>query len=111
MQTADSGASEVDIYRFEGFEVRVRTGVLLHEGERIKIQELPFRVLLVLLETPGQIVSQDVLQARLWSDETFAHFDSRLRVAMRKLRDALGDKAAEPRFIRTLSGQDRKSVV
>lgn len=105
MQTADSGASEVDIYRFEGFEVRVRTGVLLHEGERIKVQELPFRVLLVLLETPGQIVSQDVLQARLWSDETFAHFDSRLRVAMRKLRDALGDKAAEPRFIRTLSGQ------
>jgi len=105
MQSADSGASEVDIYRFEDFEVRVRTGVLLHEGERIKIQELPFRVLLVLLETPGQIVSQDVLQARLWSDETFAHFDSRLRVAMRKLRDALGDKATEPRFIRTLSGQ------
>ncbi len=105
LESKEGSPREVDAYLFDCFEVKVRLGLLLKDGEKTRIQGLPFQALLVLLEEPGQVVSQETLQARLWNDKTFVNFDSSLRVAMRKLRDALEDSASDPRYIRTISGR------
>ena len=95
-QTADS-------YRFGAFELRVKAGLLLHEGTRVRIQELPLRMLLLLVEHSGEVVSRDQLRNHLWGAKTFVEFDSNLRVAAAKLREALGDNAAQPRFLETVA--------
>ncbi|WP_158820221.1 winged helix-turn-helix domain-containing protein [Granulicella sp. S156] len=105
LESKEDSLREVDSYLFDGFEVKVRLGLLLKDGEKTRIQRLPFQALLVLLEEPGRVVSQETLQARLWSDKTFMDFDSSLRVAMRKLRDALQDSASDPHYIRTIAGR------
>ena len=78
-----------DIYRFDCFEVRVKAGVLLRKGQRVRIQELPFRMLLALLENPGKIVSREELRQRLWNQQSFGELDNGLHVAAAKLREAL----------------------
>ena len=95
-QTADS-------YRFGAFELRVKAGLLLHHGARVRIQELPLRMLLLLVEHSGEVVSRDQLRNHLWGARTFVEFDSNLRVAAAKLREALGDNAAQPRFLETVA--------
>jgi eukaryotic-like serine/threonine-protein kinase len=107
---SDSNLETPDRYKFGLFEVQIRAGILLLEGERIRIQELPFQMLLVLLETHGQLVTHEELRRRLWSNKKFVDFESGLRVALKKLRAALGDDATEPRFIRTVSGRGYKFI-
>lgn len=75
------------------------------------MQEQPYRVLLVLLETPGEIVSRDELRSRLWPGDTFVDFDGSLRVAVRKLREALGDNAEDPRYIETIPKRGYRFLV
>src|SRR4029077_6116709 len=70
-------------------------------GRKIRLQEQPFRILLLLLEHQGEVVSRDQLRERIWG-ETYVDFEEGLNTAIRKLRDALGDSAANPRFIETL---------
>ncbi|MBB6143527.1 DNA-binding winged helix-turn-helix (wHTH) protein/tetratricopeptide (TPR) repeat protein [Silvibacterium bohemicum] len=95
-----------DGYRFGRFEVRIRNGVLLRDEKRIKIEELPFQLLLVLLESPGEVVSKETLRSRLWSDRIFGELDNGLHVAAAKLREALGEKAgATARHIETIRGR------
>lgn len=65
---------------------------------RLPLQEQPFRVLAVLLECPGEVVTRQQLQARLWPADTYVGFDEGLNTAIRKLRTAFGDSAANPRF-------------
>ncbi len=101
---------ECSAYRFDVFEVQVRSEVLLQNDQRVKIQELPFRMLLVLLENPGRIVSTDELGSRLWGQKTYGELGSSLRTATAKLREALGDDAANPRFVKTFSGQGYKFI-
>ena len=91
-----------DAYKFDRFEARVKPGFLLREDKRIKIEDLPFQMLLVLLETPGQVVTKEELRDRLWAGKTFGELDSSLHVAAAKLREALGESAGEPRFIETV---------
>jgi len=91
-----------EVYRFDLFEVWVETGVLTRKGNRVRIQDLPFRMLLVLLETPGRVVSREELRNRLWSQQTFGELDNSLHVAATKLRETLGDQASAPRYIRTI---------
>jgi eukaryotic-like serine/threonine-protein kinase len=90
------------IYRFGPFEVHAASGELLKNGRPIRLQEQPYRLLLVLLETPGEVVSRDELRNRLWAGDTFVDFDGSLRVAVRKLREALNDDAENPRYIETI---------
>lgn len=90
------------IYRFGHFEATPDSGELHRRGQRVRIQELPFRVLLALLEQPGQIVSREALAKELWADNTFVEFDQGLSTAMTKLRQALGDVAVNPRFVETV---------
>jgi DNA-binding winged helix-turn-helix (wHTH) protein len=90
-----------DIVRFGLFEVHVASGELWKEGRRINLQDQPFRLLLVLLEKPGGVTTRDELRQKLWG-ETFVDFEEGFNSAVRKLRDALGDSASNPRFIETL---------
>ncbi len=97
------------IFRFDGFSVLAGSGVLLRDEKRVKIQDLPFRLLLLLLETPGQVMSTEELCKRLSQSENPLEVGS-LRVAATKLREALGDDANSPRFIKTISGQGYKFI-
>jgi DNA-binding winged helix-turn-helix (wHTH) protein/tetratricopeptide (TPR) repeat protein len=90
------------VYRFGPFEVNAASGELLKNGRPIRLQEQPYRLLLVLLETPGEVVSREELRSRLWPGDTFVDFDGSLRVAVRKLREALDDNAEDPRYIETI---------
>jgi eukaryotic-like serine/threonine-protein kinase len=103
----DSAEGDVEtpagiVYRFGPFEVDTAAGELLKQGKRISLQEQPFRLLVVLLESPGEVVTRAEIQRRIWEDHTFVDFDSGLRVAVGKLRTALGDDAGNPRYIETI---------
>ena len=88
--------------RFGVFEVDLHSGELRKQGLRIKLRDQPFQILLLLLEHPGEVVSRDDLQKQLWPGDTFVGFDRGLNKAVNHLRDALGDSAESPRFIKTL---------
>lgn len=89
--------------RFGLFEADLSTGELRKSGTRIRIQAQPFRVLSLLLEKPGEVVTREELQQRIWGSETTVDFDHSLGTAINKLREALGDSADNPRFIETLA--------
>ena len=88
--------------RFGVFELDPKTGELRKDGLRTRLQEQPFRVLVSLIERPGELVTREELRKKLWPDDTFVDFDQGLGTAIRKLREALGDSADNPRFIETL---------
>jgi eukaryotic-like serine/threonine-protein kinase len=88
--------------RFGVFEVDPRSGELRKGGTRIRLQDQPFKVLLVLLEHPGEVVTREELQRRIWKEESFGDFDHGVHVAIAKLRTALGDSADIPRYVETL---------
>lgn len=85
------------------FEADLQSGELWKAGRKIKIQSQPFKVLTTLLEHPGEIVSREELQLRLWGKDTIVDFDHSLGTAINKIREALGDSADNPRFIETLA--------
>ncbi len=89
--------------RFGVFEVDQRAGELRRNGSRVKLQEQPFQILALLLERPGEVVTREELQGRLWPADTFVDFDHSLNAAVRRLRDALGDSAENPRFVETVA--------
>jgi len=89
-------------FRFGVFEAYPAAGELRKHGRRVSLQEQPFRVLMLLLEHAGAVVSREELQQTLWPTDTFVEFDQGLNTAIKKLRTALGDSADNPRFIETL---------
>jgi Tol biopolymer transport system component/DNA-binding winged helix-turn-helix (wHTH) protein len=89
--------------RFGAFEADVRTGELRKSRIRIKIQSQPFKLLVALLERPGQLVTREELRQLIWGDATAVDFDHSLGTAINKLRDALSDSADNPRYIETLA--------
>ncbi len=99
------------VYRFGPFEVKVSAGELLKDGRPIKLQELPRRLLVALLEDAGAVVSREELRTRLWPGDTFVDFDGSLRVAVGKLREALNDDASNPRYIETVSKRGYRFLI
>ena len=89
------------ILQFGVFEVDLAQGELRKHGRKIKLQERPFQLLAALLERPGQVVTRDELVRRLWND-TLVDFDNGLNIAAKKIREALDDDAATPRYVETL---------
>jgi eukaryotic-like serine/threonine-protein kinase len=89
-------------FRFGTFEVDLSAGELRKCGLRIKLQDQPFHLLVLLLQHPGEVLTREQLRSTLWSDHTFVDFDRGLNRAMNKLRVALCDSAECPRFIETL---------
>jgi Tol biopolymer transport system component/DNA-binding winged helix-turn-helix (wHTH) protein len=88
--------------RFGVFEADLDTGELRKNGRRIRIQDQPFRVLSILLEQPGRLVTREELREKLWPADTYVDFDRSLNTTVAKLRSALGDSGDSPRFIETL---------
>ncbi|MGB7333904.1 MAG: tetratricopeptide repeat protein [Terriglobales bacterium] len=89
-------------YRFGPFELNTREESLARNGTRVKVQDLPYRLLVMLLERPGEIVTREEVRQRLWPENTFVEFDTCLGVAVRKVRDALNDDAETPRYVETV---------
>jgi DNA-binding winged helix-turn-helix (wHTH) protein/Tol biopolymer transport system component len=88
--------------RFGEFEADLHSGEVRKSGSRVKLQEQPFKVLQVLLERPGLLVTREELRSRIWPDDSFGDFDHAVNVAVGKLRTALGDSADNPCFIETI---------
>ena len=91
------------IVRFGVFEADLVSGELRREGVKVRLQEQPFQVLAMLLERPGELVTREEMQKRLWPADTFVDFDHSLNTAVNKLREALSDAAANPRFVQTVA--------
>jgi serine/threonine protein kinase/thioredoxin-like negative regulator of GroEL len=91
------------LVRFEAFEVNLTTGEVRKHGIRLKVQEQPFQVLVMLLARPGKLVTRDEIREKLWPSGTFVDFDNGLNTAISRLRETLGDSAESPRYIETLA--------
>ncbi|MFZ1918778.1 MAG: tetratricopeptide repeat protein [Terriglobales bacterium] len=89
-------------YRFGPFELDTGEESLARNGTRVKVQDLPYRLLIMLVERPGEIVTREEVRQRLWPENTFVEFDNSLGVAIRKVRDSLNDDADTPRYVETL---------
>jgi len=88
--------------RFGVFEIHLASGELRKRGIKVKLHDQPLRVLTLLLERPGQVVTRDKLKEKLWATDTVVDFDHGLNSAINKVREALGDSADSPRFIETV---------
>jgi Tol biopolymer transport system component/DNA-binding winged helix-turn-helix (wHTH) protein len=91
------------LIQFGVFEADLRAGELRRNGAKIRLQEQPFQILVMLLERPGSVVTREELRTHLWPADTFVDFDHSLNAAVRRLRDALGDTAENPRFVETVA--------
>src|SRR6202165_2318397 len=89
------------LVRFGTFEVDLPAGELRKGGLRLKLTGQPFQVLAILLERPGEVVTREELQKRLWPD-TFVDVDHNLNTAINKIREALGDSAESARYVETI---------
>jgi TolB-like protein/DNA-binding winged helix-turn-helix (wHTH) protein/Flp pilus assembly protein TadD len=90
------------VVRFGTFEVSLQSGELRKAGVKIRVQQQPLKLLELLLERPGEVVTRDELRSRVWPNESFGDFDQAVNIAIAKLRSALGDSAENPRYIETL---------
>ncbi len=107
---AVAGANGARSLQFGTFEVDLRAGELRRNGSKVKLQEQPFQVLTLLLEQPGEVITREEIQKRLWPADTFVDFDHSLNAAIRRLRDALGDSAENPRFVETVARRGYRFV-
>jgi eukaryotic-like serine/threonine-protein kinase len=90
------------VYRFGPFQLDSGQATLTRNSNHLKLQDLPYRLLEILVERPGEIVSREEVRQRLWPQNTFVEFDNSLGVAIRKIRDALGDNADTPCYVETV---------
>jgi Tol biopolymer transport system component/DNA-binding winged helix-turn-helix (wHTH) protein len=88
--------------RFGVFEINPRSGELTKHGLRLRLTGQPFKILTIMLEQPGEIVTREQLRKSLWPGDTFVDFEHSLNSAIKKLREALGDSADQPRYIETV---------
>lgn len=97
-----SPVGQRNVFHFGLFEADPNSGELLKQGEHVRLQDQPFRMLILLLERPGEVVTREELREKLWPENTFVEFDNGLNVAVKKIRDALSDNAENPRFVETV---------
>src|SRR6516164_1190497 len=99
-----------NIFRFGLFEVDAARNALTRGGMRVKIQDQPFRVLMLLLGRPGEIITREELRQKLWPEGTYVDFDGSLNVVLKKLRAALHDDSANPTFVETVPRQGYRFI-
>lgn len=90
------------VVRFAPFEVDLVAAELRTRGRKVPLQDQPFKVLALLLQRPGELVTREELQRALWPGDTFGEFDEGLNKAIQKLRQALDDSTDKPQFVETL---------
>ena len=88
--------------RFDDVEIDLKAAELHRQGRRVRLQNQPFQLLVLLLEHGGDVVTQDAIRATLWPSDTVVEFELSIGTAVKKLRHALGDDATTPRYIETL---------
>jgi TolB-like protein/DNA-binding winged helix-turn-helix (wHTH) protein/Tfp pilus assembly protein PilF len=94
--------SSVEIFRFGPFQVDVVARQVTKDGVRIRVSEQPFKLLMLLIASPGKVITRETLQAKLWSPDTYVDFERGLTIALNRLRTALADSAENPRYIETV---------
>ena len=100
------------LVRFQGFELDLRAGELRKDGAKpVRLPEQPFRILTMLLEHPGEVVSREEIRKKLWPNDTIVEFEHSISAAMNRLRQALGDSAENPRYIETLARRGYRLLV
>lgn len=99
------------VFRFGVFEADAASGELRKAGVRLRLQDQPFQVLLVLLERTGDVVTREELRQKLWPADMFVDFDHSLNTIINKLREVLNDSASNPRFIETLAKRGYRFLV
>src|SRR6185312_8164774 len=97
-------------YRFGAFEADSATGELRRNGVRVRLHAQPFQVLAMLLERPGEMLTREEISRALWPEGTFVDYEHGVNSAVNRLRDALGDKASNPRFVETLARRGYRFV-
>jgi TolB-like protein/DNA-binding winged helix-turn-helix (wHTH) protein len=90
------------LIRFGVFEADLRAGELRRNGVRVRLQDLPFRALTILLSRPGEVITREEFRQALWPPDVFVDFEQGLSSAVMRLRDALRDSADNPIFIETI---------
>lgn len=98
----DSQSGAATTVRFAGFELNLKTGELRQDGVAIRLQPQPTLILTLLASRPGNLVTREEIQQRIWGAETFIDFDTGLNSAIRQIRHALKDDTGAPRFIETV---------
>jgi cholera toxin transcriptional activator len=91
------------IAHFGSFTLDLKSGELNKHGKKIGLQEQPFRILTVMVEHPGELVTRDELRDRLWPDDTIVEFGHSINSAIKRLRDVLGDTADKPKYVETVA--------
>ncbi len=97
-----STANENTTHRFGVFTVDTRAGELCRRGRKVKLQQQPLQVLVALVERAGEVVTREELRQKIWPADTFVDFEHSLNTAIKKLRQALGDRASKSKFVETL---------
>ena len=97
-------------YRFGSFDLELTEGELRRQGTRVKLNDKPFRLLCMLLERAGHLVTREDLRQRLWSADTYVDFDANLNTALSTLRHTLGDSSDSPLFIETVPRQGYRFI-
>jgi DNA-binding winged helix-turn-helix (wHTH) protein len=103
--------TESGVYRFGVFELDSRSRELKKHGVRIKLQDQPLRILLLLVQHPHEVVTREQIQGELWPAGTYVDYENAINSSVRKLREALGDNPSNPRFIETLSRRGYRLLV
>jgi DNA-binding winged helix-turn-helix (wHTH) protein len=98
------------LYRFGTFEADATTGELRRQGLRIKLHSQPLQLLFLLLERPGEVLTREEICKALWPDGTFVDYEHGVNSAVNRIREALGDKASNPRFVETLARRGYRFV-
>jgi DNA-binding winged helix-turn-helix (wHTH) protein len=94
--------TKAKILRFGMFELDLEAQQLAREGRIVRLQPQPFKLLCLLVEQPGKVVSREEIRAALWSGDTFVDFDQGVNYAIRQIRDGLGEDAEHPVYIQTV---------
>jgi len=97
-------------YRFGVFEANAATGELRRQGIRVKLNAQPFQMLMLLLARPGELVTREDITRELWPEGTFVDFEHGVNSAVNRIREALGDKANNPRFVETVARRGYRFV-
>ena len=93
---------QASVVRFGTYEVSFQSGEVRKAGVKIRVQQQPLKLLEVLLERPGEVITREELRNRVWPNDSFGDFDQAVNIAIAKLRSALGDSADNPRYIETV---------
>lgn len=99
------------VVRFKDFELNLRAGELCRSGVKVKLQEQSFQVLAMLLEHPGELVTREEIQKRLWPNDTVVEFENSINAVIMRLRRAVGDDADKPSYIETLARRGYRLLV